>query len=334
MYRNSNTVRRAFTLVELIVAGVIAVIVVGTIGTSLTQLARARETSKVRLNAHLCANAALDRIRREVEQVIRSDDLIDTRLLLTDGTVATPIGESTPRNELLVYTTKLSPVRGKTYSGDGIEHEVQLRIVEEGGGSTLWVRTDAVPDENDGGGGRADPIMDGVVALYVEAFDGTSWYDTWDSDVSGLPAALRVTVSTGGDAHGDDLYEDSRELMSLRTIVPIDRVMPPYVPPDPESAAEPGTDTASVPEGTGTDPTAGVPQAGGAVVPAGGGTGGISSGGGGRGGGRGEGGMRGRGGSGSAGMGRGSGSGPPTGSGGGSGMSIRPGGPRTGGGPN
>ena len=238
MSRNKTT-RRGFTLVELIIAGIIAVIVVGTLGTSLSQLARARASSKVRLNAHLRANTALEKIRRELQQVIRSDNLIDTRILLTGDSVNSPIGDL-PRNDVLIYSTKLSPVRNKTYEGDGIEHEVQLRVTDDESGSALWMRSDSVPDDNEGGGGKAAPMMDGIIGLYIEASDGTDWYDSWDSDINGLPVALRVTVSSAGDAQGADFFADSRELMSLRTIVPIDRVPPPYEEPpaeDPASAA-------------------------------------------------------------------------------------------------
>ena len=238
MSRNKIT-RRGFTLVELIIAGIIAVIVVGTLGTSLSQLARARASSKVRLNAHLRANTALEKIRRELQQVIRSDNLIDTRILLTGDSVNSPIGDL-QRNDVLIYSTKLSPVRNKTYEGDGIEHEVQLRVTDDESGSALWMRSDSVPDDNEGGGGKAAPMMDGIIGLYIEASDGTDWYDSWDSDINGLPVALRVTVSSAGDAQGADFFADSRELMSLRTIVPIDRVPPPYEEPsaeDPASAA-------------------------------------------------------------------------------------------------
>ncbi len=332
MSPSSRTHGRGFTLIELIIAAIIAVIVVAALGTSLSQLARARATSKVRLSAHLRASAALERIRHELQQVIRSDELIDTRVLLTDTITDTPIGD-TPRNELLIYTTKLSPVRTKAYEGDGLEHETQLRIVEDDDGSTLWIRTDSVPDENDEGGGRADPIMDGIIGLHVEAFDGSSWYDTWDSDIFGLPHALRVTVTSGGDPLGEDLYADAREFMSLRTIIPIDRVMPPFEESVEEESAVTGGDVAAGEPETGAgagasaaagaivDPTAGVPAAGTGMVSQGGASG--SAGGTGRGNGRGNPGSGTRGGGGARGRGAGGQTAP-----------ARPSNPGIGGGPN
>ncbi len=304
---------RGFTLVELIIAGIIAVIVVATLGTSLSQLARARETCKVRLSAHLRANAALDRVRREIQEVIRSDDLVNTRLLITDRKADTPAGEL-ERDDFLAYITKLSPVREKTYEGDGLEHEIQMRVEEDESDSTLWVRSDAVPDSNELGGGHADPVMEGIIGINFEAYDGTSWYDNWDSDINGLPWAVRVTVSAGGDASGQDLYEHTGDLMSLRTIVPIDRVVPPYEEPLPEEG-DPGAALSSDPSSAdggaapaAADPTAGVPPAdigggGGAAGPTGGPGGRPMSGG--RGGGRGgsRGGTGGPGGAGSRGAG-------------------------------
>jgi|GEM_PF-392034 len=289
-----RTGRRGFTLIELIVAGVIAIIVVATIGTSILQLSRARESSKIRLNAHLRANAALDRVRKEIQQVIRSDNLIDTRVLLVDGTIDSPIGDLA-RNDLLIYSTKLTPVRTKTYEGDGIEHEVQMRVVEDEAGSALWMRSDAVPDDNELGGGSAEPVMDGIIGLHVEAFDGMTWFDTWDSDIFGLPAALRITVSSAGDAAGQDVYADTRDLMSLRTIVPIDRVMKPYEEPVVEESSSMGEEStaaagaggagggAAAAAATGggaqsADPTAGAVQGGGGFSGGRGGNGGMGRG--------------------------------------------------------
>ena len=299
MSRNKIT-RRGFTLVELIIAGIIAVIVVGTLGTSLSQLARARASSKVRLNAHLRANTALEKIRRELQQVIRSDNLIDTRILLTGDSVNSPIGDLS-RNDVLIYSTKLSPVRNKTYEGDGIEHEVQLRVTDDESGSALWMRSDSVPDDNEGGGGKAAPMMDGIIGLYIEASDGTEWYDSWDSDINGLPVALRVTVSSAGDAQGADFFADSRELMSLRTIVPIDRVPPPYEEPPAEDPASAAGGEVAAADAAGAAADAAIEGAAAAGIAGTQGADGLS-GGGGRGG---QGGQGGRGGQGGQGGGRG-----------------------------
>ena len=53
------TVRRGFTLVELLVASLITAFVLGSVSMSLRQIGRARETCKVRYNAHMRADTAL-----------------------------------------------------------------------------------------------------------------------------------------------------------------------------------------------------------------------------------------------------------------------------------
>jgi type II secretory pathway pseudopilin PulG len=252
--------RRGFTLAELVVAGLIAAIVVGAVGASLSQLARSRTVSRVRLDSHLRTSMALDRIRREVQAAIRSDDLFDSRLLIIDDTVSAPVGDL-DRDELLVFNTKVRPVRERTYSGDGQEWETHLRVEEDDIGSALWMRTDAVPDDVDRGGGMAEPIMSGIIGVKFEAYDGMIWRDEWDSDIDGMPWAIRVTISGTGRPDGEDPFEDPRDLLSLSTVVPLDRVPPPYVPADPSAQ----------PAGTGAD--------GGLAGGAGGGGGGGGAGG-------------------------------------------------------
>ena len=308
--------RRGFTLAELVVAGLVAAIVVGAIGASLSQLARTRTVSRVRLDSHLRTSMALDRIRREVQGAIRSDDLFDSRLLIVDDTVSAPVGDL-DRDELLVFNTKVRPVRERTYSGDGQEWETAIRVEEDEIGSALWMRTDAVPDDVDRGGGMAEPIMSGIIGVKFEAYDGMNWRDEWDSDIEGMPWAVRVTISGTGRPDGEDPFEDPRDLLSLSTVIPLDRVPPPYVPPDPSAQPPSGAGAdgglasgAGVPGGTGDASAAGGGAAQGTLGPptgtpgAGGGTGAGFTGG--RGfGGEGGGGMGGRGGRGGGGGGGG-----------------------------
>lgn len=223
--------RRAFTLAELVVAGLIAAIVVGAVGASLSQLARTRNASRTRLDSHLRTSMALDKVRKEIQSALRSDDLFDSRILIRDDTTGSPVGDL-DRDELLVFNAKVKPTREKQYSGEGLEWETAFRVEDDEIGPALWMRTDSVPDEMDEGGGTAEPLMGGIVGIKFEAYDGMSWLDSWDSDMDGMPWAIRITVSGSGVADGGDPFEDPRDLMSLYTVVPLDRVTPPWVPPE------------------------------------------------------------------------------------------------------
>ena len=82
---DSERRRRGFTLVELILAGAIAALVLITVVTTLSQVGRARTISRMRLLSHLRADAALDAVRRDLTSTLRDADLFHTRVLLLDG---------------------------------------------------------------------------------------------------------------------------------------------------------------------------------------------------------------------------------------------------------
>ena len=226
--RSPQARRRGFTLVELMVAAVMSAFVLGAVSTSLSQLSRAKSGGREQLAAHLRADAALNAVRRDIVSVLRDTDLFWTRLLLTDQSISSPYGPL-DRDEILVFNSQLRPIRDLDFIGDGAEFETHLRIEEDADGIVLWRRRDAVPDEYPRGGGVAIPLISGVVGLSMEAYDGELWYPSWDSDFDGLPLAIRVTVVASGCRDGQDPYEST--LAILRTVIPIDRVPPPFEPP-------------------------------------------------------------------------------------------------------
>ena len=218
--------KRGFTIIELVVAIMIAAIISGAVATSISQLGKARDISRIRMTASRRASDALENIRKDVQSTVRSDDLFDTRLRLAPEVARSPIGE-VDRDQMLLFATRLRPIRSIEYSGEGNEYETQYRIEEDRDGPALWRRRDAVPDEFEDAGGIAEPIGDGVVALRFEAFDGESWVQVWDSDVDGLPISIRATVTASGARPGEDAFLDARSLSVMRTEIPIDRVIKP-----------------------------------------------------------------------------------------------------------
>ena len=217
--------RRGFTLIEVMVASLITAMLIGSASMSLSQLTGAKSISKERFNAFLRADAALNALRREIASIIRTDDLFFTRLLITDHSAPSSVGEI-DRDEILLFVTRLRPVRDiDNFTGEGIEYETQYRIEEDEIGAVLWQRRDAFPDEHPAGGGVAVPLVEGVVGLRIQAYDGDRWYDEWDSDVSGLPLAVSVTVFADGRSNADDLSD--RGPVSLRTVIAMDRLLPP-----------------------------------------------------------------------------------------------------------
>lgn len=221
---NPRTPRRAFTLVEVLVAGVITAFVIGSVSMTVSQLARSKNTVRNRLNAALRADSALTAVRSDVVSIIRDSDLFYTRFKLIDDVRDTAVGPM-DRDELLVFNTRLRSVRDMTYQGEGLEYETQYRIQEDDTGPVLWQRRDPVPDEFTLGGGQAIPLAEGIAGLSIQAYDGVEWREQWDSDEDGLPRAVRIIVTASGHTDWDDFAESP--LISLRTVIPIDRVAPP-----------------------------------------------------------------------------------------------------------
>jgi len=307
-----------FTLVELLVAGVITAFVLGSVSMSLSQLGRAKNTSKLRFDAFIRADSALNLLRKEIVAVTRSDDLFYSRFLLTNDSVK--VGkEQFDRDQILVFNTRLRPLRNIDFGGEGFEYESQFRIADDDLGPMLWARHDHMPDEYPEGGGVATPEVEGVIGLAIEAYDGYAWFDEWDSDTEGLPLAVRITVQASGHRGPDDIYSAPRAL--LRTIVSIDRVISPKDLFKVDDSAQDDTGTGAD-DGSGNNPDANGEMGGMSGGDIAGGAGGL----GGRGGGPGAGPGRGDG--------RGGGRGSGGGNGGGGGISVPGGGTVTGTGTN
>lgn len=215
--------RRGFTLIELMVAGMMATIVLGGITLSLAQLGSAKAISRQRLEAFSRCDVAIRTIRKDIITTLRRGDLFFTRLLITDSTNRFQ-GQVMDFDELLVFDGTLRANKEIDFNGEGMEYETQFRIEPNDVSSALWKRRDAILDDNPIGGGMATPISDGIISLQLEAFDGLSWHPDWDSDESGIPHAIRITVSSTGMNYTN---EQDAPVVTLRTIVPLDRYQSP-----------------------------------------------------------------------------------------------------------
>jgi type II secretory pathway pseudopilin PulG len=215
--------RRGFTIIELMVAGMMATIVLGGITLSLSQLGSAKAVSRQRLEAFSRCDTAIRTLRRDIISILRRGDLFHTRMLITDSTHRFQ-GDIVDQDELLVFDGELRANKEIDFNGEGMEYETQFRIEPNDISSALWKRRDAILDDNPVGGGMATPIVGGIIALQIEAYDGYSWFPDWDSDELGIPHAIRITVSSTGMENANEMHAP---VVSLRTIVPLDRVRTP-----------------------------------------------------------------------------------------------------------
>ncbi|MCA9282467.1 MAG: prepilin-type N-terminal cleavage/methylation domain-containing protein [Phycisphaeraceae bacterium] len=217
--------RRAFTLIELMVAVIITAAVAGGCVIALSQSMDARTRSHARQQARSRAETAAGVMARDIANAIRSGDMFDAQVFITDLTV-----DGSARDEILLFSRSDRRVRSATNEPESGEYEVQYRVVgrverdESGVGRgnafSLWRRMDPVPDEWFDSGGVATAIGDGVVELSISAFDGEGWYSSWNSDQDGYPHAIRI------DLRARD--ETGRYTADTRRVIALDRTPPPY----------------------------------------------------------------------------------------------------------
>lgn len=214
--------RDGFSLIELILATLIAAAIAGAVTVSLSQALRARASSESRQEAFARAAAAADRIALDAQNLVRSGDLYDVRILLVDSESGGLSGE---HDEVLFFCNDARQARPASEQNEGGVYEVQYRLQSPpdpaAAGYVLWRRADPVPDQTPDGGGVASPIVQGMVGVSIEAFDGESWLPSWDSDRDGVPHALRITTLARSEG------ERGVEAAARRTIA-IDRVPIPF----------------------------------------------------------------------------------------------------------
>lgn len=191
---------RAFTLIELIVATLLAAGIAAASTIAISRAIRAREAGEARQTATMRAAACVDRIALDIQNLVRSGDLYDARVLLVDSGAGALRAQ---RDELLLFSFSGRRVRSASEQNEGAVYEIQYRLQDPPAptdtGYTLWRRADPVPDDVPDGGGIASPIVRGVAALSIEAFNGAAWLTNWDSDRDGYPHALRVAALARDD---------------------------------------------------------------------------------------------------------------------------------------
>ena len=255
MMPRTHRPRAGFTLVELIVTAVIVAFIAAATTAALSQAVRARDGAGARSSALARAAGAADRIAQDVQAAVRDPDPLHVRVVVYDG--ASAAGEA---DSLLLFARTERRVRPARVPGtndppEGPSIEAHYRLEPDPtrpGTSVLWRRADPVPDDVPDGGGVAEPVVSGIISLSIQAADEAQWYDQWDSDYSGYPHAVRVTVVAADDR--------SRSTATARRTVALDRT--------PLPAASDTSDAAA------STPTGATTGSGGATGTTGGGGGG------------------------------------------------------------
>lgn len=220
---------RGFTLIELVVAGVIMAIIGSATTAVIANFARVKTRSADRQQAYSRAEAVAAAFEQDALAVVRDSDLTVGRVQVIDGG-----SQAVPNDSVLLIVRTLRRVRGIEGSPEGGDFEVQYKIDSNPATRGLWRRMDPALDDAQDAGGVATLLAGNPISLSVQAYDGENWFDAWDSDSDGFPHALRLSVTVASD-------DGIAAATSIRTVA-IDRVP---LPPETKDSTSTGSSNSS-----------------------------------------------------------------------------------------
>lgn len=182
--------RRAFTLLELVVALAMVAVLSVSLAASIRIAFRAQSSAEAAVTPSRSIDLALEFIRMDFENALPQGDNLAGAM--TGVTTTDALGN--PAEEVELYTTAPSPLRP---SGNGEIKLVRLLVTPlESTGEYALVRQvtrnllspyELTPDEQ--------VVCRNVKYFDVRYFDGSDWQDDWDTaSMNSLPMAVEVTL--------------------------------------------------------------------------------------------------------------------------------------------
>lgn len=197
----SRSQPRAFTLIELILAIGVMAIALAAVNAVFFSAMRLRQSATDTVDESLPVERTLATLRRDLQGAVPpSADGILTGDFIVGGVISQASGQPV---DIELYTTT-GAMRADEPWGDVQRVTYELRMPENrlAAGKDLYrsvsrnLLATVTPQSDD------QWMMGGVESIQFSCYDGTGWYDTWDSTVTtNLPAAVRVRILLA-DAHG------------------------------------------------------------------------------------------------------------------------------------
>jgi general secretion pathway protein J len=173
-----------FTLLELLVAMVLLVIVVGALYSTYFTLMQGRDRAVAGMESRRELRGTLDLLRREISSAIYASGDKRLRFIVEDrDSFGKPASN-------LDFTTLSPPRSGSQPQSD--QEEVAYRSVVEDGKLTLmrqskdiFLTSDPVPY----------PQVEELEGFLVECLSGGTWIKSWDTELNhSLPKSVRITI--------------------------------------------------------------------------------------------------------------------------------------------
>lgn len=193
MMTTATTRRRAFTLLEVLLATTIGVLIAAGAAGVFRSIVLGREKAQQHVDAAAPLRVAADQLRQDLHNLCRSSQTNQSRFVgSTDRT------EHGFASRLVFYTISSRKARPEKPEADIYEVEYFLQQTEDR--SVLMRRLWPNPSRNHSPAGLLAPLADNIVAFEVAYADGENWVYEWPEKLARPPQLLAVTlVSQVGD---------------------------------------------------------------------------------------------------------------------------------------
>jgi len=194
--------RKAFTLVEVLVASTIGVfIALVAVGAM-----RTITISSEMLDRHIATAAevrfAANMIARDLTNIYRDEESDNFRFIGMVQDVSDDISSS----YLMFYTVCRTKARAGQPEGD--VYEVEYSLVADEERSVLMRRLWPNPNkEVEEPGGVLTVIAENIEAFYVQYYNGQEWAEEWPEEMRSLPELLEITLIAKQTDQGEPLSQ-------------------------------------------------------------------------------------------------------------------------------
>ena len=192
--------RQGFTLLEMLVALAIMGVLATSLCMSLHIAFRARRSAEAALAPANALTLALDFVRRHIESALPPTGVLAGAFVGEDKAD----GSTGINSDTLTFFTNVGDATG----AQSDIRKVQLALVESDDGASralaLLVTTNLLATET------PEPTQEilcrQVAGLSLRYFDGSDWYDSWDSTTrdTALPLAVEVTLKLKIEGESDE----------------------------------------------------------------------------------------------------------------------------------
>ena len=197
--------QHGFTLVELITASSITVLVAGSTGMMLLVVNGAQRRADMQTVAQQNARAAITALATAVRNAHRP---LDNAKLVLEG--VDEWNGQMAADRVQIQTVSRRTIRRGQPESDVRLVEFRLSEPDDDRLPSLMRRTDPTHNDPDDEGGVVEQLIDDVVMLNIEYFDGERWQDAWQAERDGRPMAVRVQLAVQVDGRRGTVLTVSR----------------------------------------------------------------------------------------------------------------------------